>query len=256
MAASLTAAQQQFVAQYSSYAQAAASQTGVPWQTILAQWADETAYGTSAAFTQGYNFAGVSPGGSVASYPSLAAGLAAYVQTLSSPLYASVRNAASGGPVAAAQALGASPWAASHYDASGGGPGSDLVAILDETGLDGSTSATNATLASSWYSNLLPAIAGGLVPGSQLYLPGGPLSGVGSAVGSAASSLAGSIAGDVVTTLVGAVEKPAIGALVLILAGGLIAAGVWKAAQPKVQPALDNLKQQAGQAASVAAVAA
>lgn len=251
----IDAGQQNFINTYASYAQIASQQTGVPWQTILAQWADETGWGTSQAFTSGHNFAGVSPGGSVASYPSISAGLNAYIQTLGSPLYAAVRNAAAQGPVAAAQALGVSPWAASHYAASGGGAGSDLVNIMNEAGLDPNGPAT-ANLTSSWAQQGLGIITGGLDP-AGLGLPGsGAASNILGAGAGAAGDVASSIAGDVVSTLLGAVEKPAIGALILILAAGLVGAGVWHAAQPHVKPALDDAKAKAGDAASLAAVAA
>lgn len=259
---SVSAAQQTFINDYGSYAQIAAQQTGVPWQTILAQWANETGWGTSPAFVTGHNFAGVSPGGSVAYYPSVSAGLAAYIQTLNLPIYASVRTAAAQGPVAAAAALGQSPWAGSHYTTGSNPPGFLLTQIMDETGLDPSAGAT-AQLA-SWYSpsNLIPAIVGTVIPGST-FLPslidpsiGNATSNVATGAASALGGVASDIAGAVVDMLAKAIEKPAIGALFLILAGGLVAAGVWNAAQPTVGPAVDKAKDTAKKVGEVAAVAA
>lgn len=228
----LSQAQQSFLDTYSAYAQLAETKTGVPWQTILAQWADETGWGQAPAFANGFNFAGVSPGGRVAVYPDLMSGLAAYVATLTQPIYATVRNAAPQGPVAAAQALGASPWAASHYNDSGGGPGSDLVAILDETGL----ASTSATLT-------------GYNPGQAFLNNLDPGLGLGLKVG---GSVAGDIATKVADDLISAVKKPALGALFLVLAAGLVGAGIWRAAKPVTQP----IEDKARQGAQIAAVAA
>lgn len=120
-----------FVTNYAGAAARAAADTGLWTSVVLAQWCDETAYGTSRAFLYGNNFAGVSPGGVVASYPSQAAGLAAYVETMNLAYYDPVRAAKDAGAREQALALGASPWAAGHYEAIGGGPGSALVAIID-----------------------------------------------------------------------------------------------------------------------------
>lgn len=132
-------------------AAAASAATGFPEPVVLAQWANETGWGTSSAFLSGHNFAGVSPGGSVASYPDLATGLAAYEATANAHYYDPVRAAPS--PEAAAVALGAGPWAAGHYqDANNEGPGSALLQIM--AGAEGDTAA--ATLLGS---GTLPAIA-------------------------------------------------------------------------------------------------
>lgn len=124
----------------------ASKQTGVLTSVILAQWADETRYGTSSAFTQGHNFAGVSYSG-VSSFPDEPTGLAAYVKTLQLSYYDGVRSAS--GSQAQARALGRSPWAASHYDFNGylaagspadgtwqsPNPGIDLLSIISQNNL-------------------------------------------------------------------------------------------------------------------------
>lgn len=223
MADALTSAQNAFLADYAGYAQLAAQQTGIPWETIIAQWADETGWGTSTAFVAGHNFAGVSPGGRIATYPDVATGLAAYISTLLDPVYATVRNAGAQGPVAAAQALGASPWAASHYNASGGGPGSDLVTILAQAGLDTSQGADVLTA---------------YVPGTNLHIPGTAAGG-----SLAPPSYVTDTASSVVNDLISALERPALSAVFLLLAVGLVAAGVWHTVAPTVKPAVNNLTQ-------------
>jgi hypothetical protein len=108
-----------------------AADTGLLTSVVLAQWADETAYGTSRAWVFGHNPAGVSPGGKIASYPSPAAGFDAYVQTMNLHYYDPVRAAKVGGAVGQAYALGASPWAGGHYCAAGQRQGQSLVDIIE-----------------------------------------------------------------------------------------------------------------------------
>lgn len=120
-------------------AQTASAATGVLPSVILAQWADETGYGTSSAFLSGNNYAGVSPGGSVGSYPSKRDGLSAYISALNQHYYDPVRLAK--GSNAQAIALGQSPWAGSHYDYADYSaglplrPGVDLVTIIQTNNL-------------------------------------------------------------------------------------------------------------------------
>ncbi len=138
--------EQLFITNHVAQAARAAAETGLWTSVVLAQWADETAWGTSPAFVFGCNFAGVSPGGKIATYPSESAGLAAYVETMNLPFYDAVRIAKSEGARVQALALGYSPWAAGHYEAVGGGAGSALVAIIDSlnlTAYDGAESSLN-----------------------------------------------------------------------------------------------------------------
>lgn len=124
-----------FITNYAAEAARAAADTGLWTSVVLAQWINETAAGTSRAFVLGNNFAGVSPGGKIASYPSKAAGLAAYIDTMNSHIYDPVREAKKAGPRDEAVALGESRWAEGQYKAIGGGPGSALVGIIDSLNL-------------------------------------------------------------------------------------------------------------------------
>jgi len=115
----------QFFAQAVPWARLGSARTRVHPSVALAQWADETGFRWPAP---GNNPGNVSPGGSVASYASVAGGVSAWVQTMLLPAYSGVRGAQ--GWQAQCYALGASPWAASHYDADGPPPGEDLVKIV------------------------------------------------------------------------------------------------------------------------------
>jgi len=126
--------EQSFVNAMLGYAQAGELATGVLVSVILAQWANETAWGTSPAFVNGNNPAGISPGGVIARYPSRRDGVRAWIATMSDRDYASVRSAA--GWRAQSIALGRSPWAAGHYEnGAGDGPGSALVDLITEASL-------------------------------------------------------------------------------------------------------------------------
>ena len=113
------------------YAVQASRRCGVFPSVILAQWGVETAWGTSEAWVDGHNFAGVSRNGVVLSYPTYEAGLSSYETVLLLAIYNPVRRAHSRGPNEQAIALGESPWAASHYEAQGSDePGSLLVQVI------------------------------------------------------------------------------------------------------------------------------
>lgn len=123
---------QAFFADRLDEARRASAATGVPVSTILAQWALETAFGTSRLWRQQNNPAGITRGGvsrGFAAYPSREAGVDAYIATLNHPRYAAVRQAGSG--VEAARQLGLSPWDAAHY----GGQGENLTRLIDQYGL-------------------------------------------------------------------------------------------------------------------------
>lgn len=135
-----------FANRYANDALIVSASTGVLPSVILAQWIDETASGTSTAFTSGWNFAGITYAG-LASFPTEQAGRDAYIQTLNQQVYDPVRQAV--GWQAQAQALGRSPWAASHYDyadyvaagqpADGSwtppNPGADLISLISQYNL-------------------------------------------------------------------------------------------------------------------------
>jgi hypothetical protein len=145
----------EFITNLGNWAKWAAPKTGLHAVVILAQWADETGWGTSSAWVDGFNPAGISPGGQIAKYSSVEEGMTHYVTTLNLPYYDRVRSAFSSGPLAQAIALGESPWAAGHY----GGqehPGSDLVSIIDNqlAHFDGGAGTSEPAPPSStpWYS--------------------------------------------------------------------------------------------------------
>lgn len=118
----------------------AARVPGLYPEVLLAQWADEASWSPlgccqGVAGASGlFNFAGISQGGAILDYGSPYEFIDAYCEWIAPAppaidYYQAVRTAAS--VQAQAVALGASPWAGSHYNNSGGGPGSDLLAILN-----------------------------------------------------------------------------------------------------------------------------
>ena len=139
--------EQLFITNNVAAAARCAADTGLWTSVVLAQWADETAWGTSHAWVYGHNPAGISPGGKIASYPSPGAGFAAYVLTMNLDYYVKVRDSRIDGPVAQALELGNSEWAGGHYIAEGSStPGSALVAIIDSmdlTAYDGAEESLN-----------------------------------------------------------------------------------------------------------------
>ena len=130
------------------FARQAHEATGWPVSMILAQWGLEQGWQTP-TFT-GYNFGNCGglvdepfiPGTAVAGSPATFAyadepedGLRFYVHVAALPYYAQIAPAAqTGGPIAAAKALGASPWDAGHYTHSND-PGSSLVALMQQYNL-------------------------------------------------------------------------------------------------------------------------
>ena len=123
---------QAFYEAMAPYAKGVAQKVGgILPQTILVQWADETGYGTSRAFLEGHNPAGISFNGHLITFQSLEQGVSRYQQILQidAGWYRPVCQAE--GVTAQLKALGASPWAASHYTTAGGEPGSVLVSIWE-----------------------------------------------------------------------------------------------------------------------------
>ena len=114
---------------YASLAEEAARQAHLLPETVLVQWAIETDFGQSAATKQN-NFAGISRNGHVLGFPDKTAFVAAYAKTMGLAWYAAVREADT--PEAQMSALGASPWASSHYAEPGGAPGSSLIALYQQ----------------------------------------------------------------------------------------------------------------------------
>lgn len=99
-------------------------------ETVLVQWALETDFGSSEAAVSQRNYAGISRHGRLITFPSLAAFVAAYENTLHLGWYQKV--IAPGTPEEQMTALGESPWAASHYTEPGGAPGSSLIAVYQQ----------------------------------------------------------------------------------------------------------------------------
>ena len=117
------------------YAEEAHARTGVLVSVILAQWADETAYG-GPDWSVHHNPGNVGSFDNqpVASFPTLSAGTDAYVQTMNNGLYNAVKHAV--GWQAQCVALGRSPWASAHYNAKAYDAGVRGAALLVNAGID------------------------------------------------------------------------------------------------------------------------
>ena len=115
-----------FVSEYASYAQQAAAATGLNAQLILAQWGNETNYGTQWAEKNNIGNVGVYGGGPNPSYGTIQQGVQAYINEINSPAMASVKATAGQSIEAQAAALGASGYAGGGYN-DGSGPGSSLL---------------------------------------------------------------------------------------------------------------------------------
>jgi Mannosyl-glycoprotein endo-beta-N-acetylglucosaminidase len=114
------------------FAQQAHVATNVETSVILAQWADETGYTWPAQGNNPGNVGNTAHGGMV-NYPTVEAGVQAYIETMLLGYYAAVRNAQ--GWQAQCYRLGESPWAGGHYEAGGAPPGNDLVKIVNANNL-------------------------------------------------------------------------------------------------------------------------
>lgn len=131
-----TPEQQGFIDDVLNDAHRAASHLGLPVSVVLAQWIDETGWGTSEAWRRGNNYAGVSflepfqvslgahlgDQGEILFYPSRADGLAGYIARWGDSVYGPTRECIAhhhGDAIASAQCVEESPWAASHYGGHG-----------------------------------------------------------------------------------------------------------------------------------------
>jgi len=235
-------------------ARVASKQLGIPVSVILAQWINETGGGSSEAFVQGNNYAGVSyldpteqavgaedvaglyP---ILAYPTQAAGLAGYVNRWLEPIYAPTRAvwAKTTDPIAVAQSIEQSPWAAGHY----GGHGlEDLITQNDLTAYDDP--------------NLKPGSAAGALPGT------------GSTGGTQSATLAASLSDpfpggswdplnipfEIASGAEQNIESIVLTGAFVVAGLALIVGGFWRAAGTKVRAST----QQAAAAAPVAAAAA
>jgi|SRR5215467_5030062 len=121
---------QQFVATYLVTALEVKAGTGLDETTLLAQWADETAWSTSWAGAP-FNLGNIrcSPT-TFCRYSSLDEFAGACVATFHNGFYQNVLATAGQSIESQIAALGASPWSAGHYN-SGGGPGSALIPFAE-----------------------------------------------------------------------------------------------------------------------------
>lgn len=226
----LTKAQVSWVDDVAPDAVTAAEQTGVNPFVILAQWAVETGYGTDQKnWVRGHNYAGVSPGGQVASYPDRAHGLASYIHELNSSYYADVRNAGATHPEAQLDALAKSPWASGHYRDRAGVVGGSLRSASGEI-----VNAPLPDVLSKWE----PGVLGQATPINPPDVAG--------AVGGALSSAIGGLAAPF--------ARIAFTGTFLIAGLGLVVLGVWRTVQPVRDRARDAAEPIA-QAAAVGAMA-
>lgn len=142
---------QAFVNMMAPYAQEASQATGINANVILAQWGNETAWGTSHAFTKNFNPAGIGITGSGVAgknYGSIAGGVSAYIAFVNgNSRYQKVKAAGINDPAAQAYAFGQSGWAAGGYLAQGSNvKGSALIEDMQEfTAPTGVTPATGLT---------------------------------------------------------------------------------------------------------------
>jgi hypothetical protein len=123
-----------FVGRMEAEADRASAATGVLRSVILAQWGLETAWGSSPAWLNQCNPAGIGWNGhTYTSFATIAAGIDGWIQTMRLACYAAVRAATTRNTQAVA--LGLSPWAGGHYIAPPGGPGSALLDVIALYGL-------------------------------------------------------------------------------------------------------------------------
>lgn len=108
--------QKGFMSSMSGYAMTAGAALGMPYQVILAQWAHESAYGTSDLANRAKNFAGIKyndnadfKSGSYAGYNSIPSFVQDYIRVMRLPYYNGVRNA--DGIRETIEELGKSPYA-------------------------------------------------------------------------------------------------------------------------------------------------
>lgn len=139
-------AESAFVDEMTPYAEQASKATGVNELLILAQWGNETAWGQHWAEANNIGNVGVYAGGPNQSFPTLQAGVNAYITEMLSPVMAKVRAA----PTLQAQAiaLGESGYAGGHYeDENNNGPGSALLDTINSSFGGGTVAGNSAPVA-------------------------------------------------------------------------------------------------------------
>lgn len=148
----LTQAQKDgFFTKFLPYAQQASKELNIPVSVILSQWAHESYYGYSDLAKRAQNYAGIKyskntvgggQSGMYASYSSLWQFVQDYVRVMKLSYYTKIRTQETDLPeyIEAAQDLGASPYAESHY---GGGKSIlDLISQFDLTKYDNGQNVT------------------------------------------------------------------------------------------------------------------
>lgn len=158
---------QAFIAAMTPYVQQAAKTTGLAPALIMAQWGNETGWGTSHAFTANNNVAGVGVTSTTAvggQWGSVAQGVQGYINFINdNSRYTAVKKAGTTA-VVQAKALGASGYAKGQYT-NGGGPGSDLITIMKTvSGVSalGGTATQAAIGAAGTGGTAIPPAAGGV----------------------------------------------------------------------------------------------
>lgn len=151
----------EFAAWMGSYAQQASAATGLDPNLIIAQWGNETAWGTEFAEANNIGNVGVYGGGPNPSYATLAEGVQAYINEMNSPALAKAK-AQWQGQSAAQQAaiIGNSGYAGGGYN-DGSGPGSSLIADMSAFGASGAESAAPDMTAQDWQALAAAGAAGG-----------------------------------------------------------------------------------------------
>lgn len=86
----------QYVQTYLPFAQQTSAQTGLPVDFVLGQSALESGWGSSNAAVNGNNFFGLSPGGQLASYPSVGAGFQAFADLINGPRFSGWNGSTAG----------------------------------------------------------------------------------------------------------------------------------------------------------------
>lgn len=227
-------------------ARVAAAGSNLPVSVILAQWSVETGYGSSRAWRSGNNYAGVSPGGRVASYPDRSTGLADWLRAINLRYYDTVRGITD--PAAAAVALAQSPWAAGHYNADDNNPAGllgEVMAKYDLTRFDADPiTATERRRAAE----LLAARTNGTGNVSTLVpvpnIPLGPIGNPGGIIDAGAGlvdGILGGIRADIAKVVLAG----------LFVAGGvtLVVLGGWRTVSPTIRSATDRASSLMGAAA-------
>lgn len=166
---------QQFVSTYLPFAQNTSAQTGLPVDYILGQAAYESGYGNSNAAVNGNNLFGISPGGSLASYPDIASGFNAFSALMGTSRYAGAASLGTTNPTALATFInnqGYSTTPSDVYSKGVSGAVANIDSILGTSGastVSGQPTATTTPAQSSststpgWLASIESSIGGQLV---------------------------------------------------------------------------------------------